>query len=120
LCKEQEVDLCFAYTPCELRSYQRIDEIINRWAPHVSGFQVMVNDTIGYHGVELDIEVPSLIQRMRSMYDGDIAIDIGVQSSTWRSLIDAGANRLISGSLFFSVDDPTQLVEDIASYKAKV
>lgn len=64
----------------------------------VEFIQIMGNDRIGYHGVELDRTVYTKIRQLRKQFpDLDIGVDIGVNFETAPRLVEAGATRLVSG-----------------------
>lgn len=68
--------------------------------------QVMGNDKIGHHGVELDSLVYQKIEDLRNRFpDLPIGVDIGVDFQTAPELVNAGATRLASGSTIYESDD---------------
>jgi ribulose-phosphate 3-epimerase len=74
--------------------------------------QVMGNDTIGHHGVELDGRVYDKVAEIRAQYpELPIAVDIGVDDETAPELIDAGATKLVSGSFIFESPNIREAVE---------
>lgn len=76
--------------------------------------QFMGNDKIGYHGVELDERVYEKIKDLRNKYPNlPIAIDIGVNRETIPLLVEAGANKLISGSAIFDADNIEEAFEEL-------
>lgn len=73
---------------------------------YVDFIQCMGNDKIGQQGVELDEKVYEKIRSIREKYlDLSIAVDIGVNEETAPLLIEAGATKLITGSMIFRSDD---------------
>ncbi len=69
--------------------------------------QVMGNDMLGHHGMELDPKAIENIKTLRKLYpERIIAIDIGVKEDTVETLVDAGANKLISGSTILDAPSP--------------
>jgi len=74
--------------------------------------QVMGNDNIGYHGVELDERVYAKIEAVRKKYkELPIAVDIGVNDQTAPKLVKAGATKLVSGSAVFGREDVSEAVK---------
>lgn len=73
--------------------------------------QCMGNDEIGRNGVSLDERVYEKIQTLRDMYpEMQIAIDIGVNEDTAPQLVEAGATKLVSGSVIFGSPDPKETI----------
>lgn len=80
------------------RIYEHIDEI--------DFVQFMGNNKIGYHGVKLDEKVYEKVRDLREKRpDITIAVDIGVNEKTAPKLIEAGVNKLVSGSAIFASAD---------------
>lgn len=80
--------------------------------PYVDFVQCMGNDKIGFGGVELDEKVYERIEILREKYpDLPIEIDIGVNEETAPLLVEAGATKLITGSVLFNSDDKLGLIE---------
>lgn len=74
--------------------------------------QCMGNDQIGFGGVSLDEKVYGRIKLIREKYsDLPIEIDIGVNEQTAPLLVEAGATKLITGSVLFNSYDKIELVE---------
>jgi len=74
--------------------------------------QCMGNDKIGLGGVPLDEKVYERIKLLRGKYpDLPIEVDIGVNETTAPLLVEAGATKLITGSLLFNSLDKIGLVE---------
>lgn len=75
--------------------------------------QVMGNDRIGYHGVELDPRVYDKVSMIRDRFnDLPIAVDIGVDKDTAPRLVERGVTKLVSGSAIFDSSD----VDEAISY----
>ncbi len=73
----------------------------------VDFIQVMGSDLLGKHGVELEDKAIEMIKTLRSRYpDSIIAIDIGVTEQNAETLVNAGANKLISGGTILNSPDP--------------
>ncbi len=53
------------------------------------------------------------IQALRKVFKGDIAIDGGINESTAKEAVSAGANILATASYFFNSDNPKKLVQDL-------
>ena len=51
------------------------------------------------------------IQKLREMYDGDIAVDGGINQLTAPEAVKAGANILATASYFFSSDKPKETIQ---------
>ncbi len=74
--------------------------------------QCMGNDKIGYGGVSLDEKVYDRIKILREKYpDLPIEVDIGINEQTAPLLVQAGATKLITGSVLFNSDDKVGLIE---------
>ena len=74
--------------------------------------QCMGNDKIGISGVALDERVYDRIKLLREKYpDLPIEVDIGITEQTAPLLVQAGATKLITGSLLFISHDKIGLVE---------
>lgn len=50
------------------------------------------------------------IQQLRKIYKGDIAIDGGINETTAKEAVDAGANVLATASYFFGARNPKEIV----------
>ena len=82
------------------------------WVSQVDFVQFMGNDKIGYHGVELDVDVLEKITYLRDEYrELIIGVDIGVNRETAPKLVAAGVNRLVSGSAIFGSDSIKETVK---------
>ena len=82
--------------------------------PLVDFVQCMGNDKIGISGVSLDKKIYDRTKTLRKKYpDLPIEIDIGITEETAPLLVQAGATRLITGSLLFRSDDKIGLVEKL-------
>jgi ribulose-phosphate 3-epimerase len=80
--------------------------------PHVDFIQCMGNDKVGFGGVSLDEKVYDRVRTLREKYeDLPIEIDIGVNEETAPRLVQAGATKLITGSVLFGSYDKIGLVE---------
>lgn len=80
---------------------------IEPYVSQVDFIQVMGSDLLGHHGLDLDPKAVEKIQTLRKMYpESIIAIDIGVKEDTAETLVDAGANILVSGSTILDAPSP--------------
>ncbi|OHA99530.1 MAG: hypothetical protein A3E59_01870 [Candidatus Zambryskibacteria bacterium RIFCSPHIGHO2_12_FULL_39_47] len=85
-------------------------DLITPLITQVDFIQVMGNDHLGKHGMELDFKAVELIKSLRKLYpERTIAIDIGVNTDTVETLVSAGANKLISGSEILDADNPKEV-----------
>ncbi|MFA5145007.1 MAG: ribulose-phosphate 3-epimerase [Candidatus Omnitrophota bacterium] len=57
------------------------------------------------------------IKQLRSIYDGDIAVDGGINDSNARQIINAGANILVAGSYIFGAKNMKLAMERIRNAK---
>lgn len=64
-------------------------------------------------------DVLSKIRDLRSMFQGDIAIDGGINETTAADAVKAGVNILATASYFFGASDPTALVRHLKSLNKK-
>jgi len=76
--------------------------------------QIMGNDKIGYHGVELDSRVYEKAEWLKSRVN-IIAVDIGVNKDSAPKLVEAGVNKLVMGSAIYGSDN---IEKAIAHFKA--
>jgi|SRR3989344_4022903 len=80
--------------------------------PLVDFVQCMGNDKISFGGVPLDEKVYDRVRFLREKYpDLPIEVDIGVNEQTAPLLVEAGATKLITGSVLFNSHDKIGLVE---------
>lgn len=90
------------------------NELAKQHHDKIEFLQLMGNDKIGYHGVELDPLVYDKLEDIRAAFpDLDIGVDIGVNFDTAPELVEAGATRLISGSTIFESDNPAKAIEKL-------
>lgn len=76
--------------------------------------QCMGNDKIGFHGVELNPIVLDKISELKKIYPNTpIAIDIGVNHSTIKSLSDVGVTRFVAGSAVFKNGIVEEAIEEL-------
>lgn len=90
------------------------NEIVEDFTDQIDFLQIMGNDKIGYHGVELDPLVYDKVADLRNHFpDLPISIDIGVDFDTAPQLVEAGATRLVSGSAIFESKNIEQAIADM-------
>lgn len=78
--------------------------------------QFMGSDNIGHHGEELDDFVYEKISDLREEFpEATIAVDMGVNFETAPKLIEAGANKLVSGSTVFNASSIEEAISRLAS-----
>lgn len=83
-------------------AFRPSDEIDTSLIEMTDFVQIMGNDKIGYHDVDLDPHVFEIVRAIRESYpEKDISVDIGVDADTAPDLIEAGVNKLVSGSYIF-------------------
>jgi len=80
-------------------------------------FVLVMSVNPGFSGQEFIPSVIPKIKKLRSMFDGDIAVDGGVNDKVAGSLIQAGANILASGSYIFGAKNTKQAMERIRHAK---
>ncbi|MCR4275079.1 MAG: hypothetical protein NUW02_03515 [Candidatus Campbellbacteria bacterium] len=89
-----------------------ISELV-RYIALIDFVQCMGNDDIGFAGVSLDERVFKKIKSLRAQFpELPIAVDIGVDDETAPLLVEAGATKLISGSMIFGSED----IQDTVTY----
>ena len=91
------------------------DEIERYIALHEPSFiQIMGNEKIGYHGVMLEEGIYDIARMVRGFWDGPLAIDIGVNQDTAPSLVEAGFDRLVSGSAILNAPDIGKQIKEFS------
>jgi ribulose-phosphate 3-epimerase len=82
--------------------------------PVVDFVQFMGIEKIGFQGQEFDERVLPKIEELREKYpDMTIAVDGSVNFETAKRLVDAGANRLVSGSAIFGAEDISDAIKEM-------
>jgi len=77
--------------------------------------QFMGIDRVGFQGQEFDIEVLEKIKELRSNFpEIIISVDGGINLENAHEIIEAGANRLISGSAIFESGDVPGAIEEFS------
>ena len=90
--------------------------LILPFVPQVDFIQCMGSNQLGKHNTELDINAIKMIKELREIYPKSIiAIDIGVNLLTKEILIEAGANKFVSGSAILGAENPKEAFEELES-----
>ncbi len=77
--------------------------------------QFMGIKKIGYQGQEFDEEVYEKISDLRKKYPNiTISVDGGVSFDNYKYLVEAGANKLISGSAIYESENIKEAVEEMS------
>ena len=88
-------------------------ELIKPILQGVDCVQLMGIRRIGYQGEAFASEVIDRVRRLRDVYKGGIiSVDGGVSLKTAPRLLEAGVDRLVSGSAIYSSNDIVQAVRD--------
>lgn len=127
ICKENNVSLGVAIKPST--DIEKIKPFIEQVHPvrdlegsqsepssnGVDFIQVMGNDLLGKHNIPLDLKAVEKIKSLRNLYpESIIAIDIGVTEDTEDLLVDAGANKLISGGAILNSENPKEVFDELS------
>ena len=72
----------------------------------------------GFAGQKFIPDALSKIQMLRGKFDGDIAVDGGINGETAPQVVQAGANVLVTASYFFNNSDPMGVVRSLKRFKA--
>lgn len=89
---------------------------IEPYVSQVDFIQCMGSDQLGRHNSELEEKSIEQIKKLRSVYpESIIGIDIGVNLDTKETLIEAGANKLISGGAILDADKPREAYDELSS-----
>ena len=92
--------------------YDILSEVDDGGAPTIDFVQFMGIENIGYQGEPFDERVLEKIRDLREMYPNTIiSVDGGVSLENAAELIEAGANRLVSGSAIFESGDIAEAIE---------
>src|SRR3989344_5843204 len=103
ICRENNVSVGVAIKP------STDDKLLEPFVSQVDFIQVMGNDLLGKHDVPLDSRAVEKIKSLRkSLPERIIAIDIGVTKETEDILVEAGANKLISGGAILESENPRE------------
>lgn len=91
-------------------------EAIEPYLIHADFVQCMGIARIGYQGEEFDERVLHTVKTLRERHpELIISIDGGVNLETAPRLIEAGANRLVSGSAILNSEDPQEAIRTLES-----
>ena len=92
--------------------YELLSEVDDEGEPAIDSVQFMGIENIGYQGEPFDERVFEKIRELRERFpDIIISVDGGVSLENASELIEAGANRLVSGSAIFESGDIAGTVE---------
>ncbi len=76
-------------------------------------FILVMSVNPGFSGQAFIPQALSKIKELRSIYDGDIAVDGGINVETAKKAIEAGANILACGTYIFGADNVKEAIERI-------
>lgn len=89
-------------------------ERLHPYIEEVDYVQIMGIETIGKQGEAFSENTLSTIHTLREKYpDVTIQIDGGVSDESAKALVDAGVNRLVSGSYILRSADPEMAIEQL-------
>jgi len=92
-------------------------ECLNRVLGEIDSVLVMsVNP--GFSGQKFIPGALSKIQTLRETFDGDIAVDGGINGESAPQVVLAGANVLVTASYFFNSPDPMDVVRSFKGLKS--
>ncbi len=110
ICKSHEMSLGVAIKPST--DISKLEPFVSQ----VDFIQVMGSENIGRHGVDLEKSAIEMIKELRKKYsESIIAIDIGVNEDTAEILVEAGANKLISGGAILNSENPGEVFDFLTS-----
>lgn len=90
--------------------------VIEPYLDRIDFVQCMGIARIGFQGEVFDERVIENVRALRAKYpELPISIDGSVNFDTARSLVDAGATRLVAGSVILEADDFTQAIAEMES-----
>jgi len=90
------------------------NEVLERIVPKINFVQFMGNQKIGYHGIGLDENVLEKIRDARKRFPNlVITVDIGVNFETAPRLVEAGVNKLVSGSTIFKSENIGEAIQKL-------
>ena len=64
----------------------------------------------GFGGQKYIPLVTDKIRALRSIYDGDIEVDGGIDANTVSQVVEAGANVLVAGSAVYGAPDIPEII----------
>ena len=76
-------------------------------------FVLVMSVRPGFSGQEFIDASVEKVRQLRAVFDGDIAVDGGINNLTAKKVIEAGANILAAGSYVFKAQDPRAAIEKI-------
>ena len=89
-------------------------DVIEHYINDIDFVQFMGIEKIGYQGQSFAPRVLDNIKKIRKISkDIIISVDGGVSFDTAESLINAGANRLVSGSVLFESNDMSETMREL-------
>lgn len=89
--------------------------LLEQYQPQIDSILCMGSDKLGKHGTELEEKAIDQIKKLRATYpDSIIGVDIGVNLETKDVLLEAGVNKLISGSAILDSDNPKEMFEELS------
>lgn len=94
-----------------IRPKSSIDDIRN-YLDEVDMVLIMTVEP-GFGGQKFMGEVVPKIRELRSIYDGDIEVDGGMNANTAREVIEAGANIIVAGTAVFGNKDIKQAIKNL-------
>jgi ribulose-phosphate 3-epimerase len=76
-------------------------------------FVLVMTVNPGFGGQEFIPSVLPKIRKLRSVYNGDISVDGGINGKTARWVVNAGANVLAAGSYIFGAKDVKKAIKSL-------
>jgi ribulose-phosphate 3-epimerase len=96
------------------------NSVLEQYMKDVQFVQFMGIDRIGYQEQEFNEDVLVKIRDLRKQYpDAIISVDGGVNVDTAPKLVEAGVNRLVSGSTVFGSDDIAGVIQHLQNLDAE-
>jgi ribulose-phosphate 3-epimerase len=86
-------------------------------ALRIVDFILVMSVNPGFGGQNFIPEVLPKIKKLRSQFNGDIAVDGGINNRTARLVVRAGANILAAGSYIFKSNDYKQAIRSLRCAK---
>ncbi len=110
--KDKGVEFMIAFEPSE--TIESVRDYVDGVAGYglLDGIQCMGIDRVGFQNQEFNPKVLKLISDIHKEWpDLLISVDGAVSLDNARALVDAGASRLVSGSLIFESEMPRDTIE---------
>lgn len=100
-----------ARTGVSLKPATPLDPILE----HLPGIDMVLLMTVnpGFGGQAFMPEVLQKVRELRAIYSGDIQVDGGINKTTCRQAVEAGANVLVAGTAIFGKSDVKQAIEEL-------